>query len=564
LDKFLRIDVSEKKFAYEKIKEKYTYLSGRSLIAEFMLDEVKPTCEPLGRNNKMIISSGLLSGAGVSSAGRISIGSKSPLTGGIKESNGGGITAGALAGLGIRAVILEGFPENDITYNLIIDENGCAFEDADKYKLMGTYEFCDLMLKKYPDSAIACIGPAGENRLRGAGIATIDKEGVPSRYCGRGGLGAVMGSKKIKGIIVCGKGDKYINNEVEFKKSLQEYNKILVTAPSTKAYREYGTVGGVDVINALGGLPVNNFSRGRYDKVNKINAEAMNKLIDERGGEGRKSHACMPGCVIGCSNVIPDKDGKAIVSPLEYETMGLMGCNLGIDSIDVIAKFNYLCNDIGVDTIETGVALGVALEAGIAEFGDVEAIKNLLEEIRQGTVLGRVLGNGARTTGEVLGVLNVPQAKGQAFASYDPRAIKGLGVTYATTAMGADHTCGPTHRAPLDHAKPDGQAELSRKMQKMIPIVDSTGLCLFTLGAIGAHQQVILDLINSRFGWNLNQEWLDKMCEDTLKKEHEFNRRAGFTDVHNRLPESFTERILPGLETSFDVSDEDLDSAVFS
>jgi aldehyde:ferredoxin oxidoreductase len=316
----------------------------------------------------------------------------------------------------------------------------------------------------------------------------------------------------------------------------------------------------VATVNALGGFPVNNFSRGRFEGADQINADSLNARIRQRGGEGRTTHACMPGCVIGCSNIYADRNGRAIVSPIEYENIGLLGSNLGISDFDVIARLNYLCNDIGLDTIETGAALGVAMEAGVLSFGDGDGAARILEETRQGGVLGRVIANGAVVTGRVFAITNVPVVKGQAMAAYDPRAIKGMGVTYATSAMGADHTAGPTARSPVDHRDPRGQAGVSLKMQKLLPILDCTGLCLFTIGALGPRLDLLLDLLNARFGWNLDSGWFEQMSVETLKDEQRFNELAGFTRVHHRLPECFTERPLPELDSVFDVPAEDLDN----
>lgn len=559
METFLRVDVGRKTAFKEPAPEKYTKVGGRSLIAKLLLDEVNPACEPLGKHNKLIIATGLLAGTGLSSSGRISIGGKSPLTGTIKESNAGGVTANRLARLGIKAIIIEGIPQDDLWHLLRITPEGCQFLPAEPYSGMGTYAFCEKILSEYPKAAITCIGPAGEKLYSAAGVATIDTDGKPGRYSGRGGLGALMGSKKIKAVIIEGKGSVPIADSEKFKAAHTAYTQLLKDAPSSKAYREFGTAAMVAAVNALSGLPVKNFSRGRFDGAEEIGAEALNARIRQRGGDGRTTHACMPGCVIGCSNIYADIDGKAIVSPIEFESIGLLGSNLGISDFDVIARLNYLCNDIGLDTIETGAALGVAMEAGVLPFGDGDGAARILEEARQGSILGRVIANGAVVTGRVFAITNVPAVKGQAMAAYDPRAIKGMGVTYATSAMGADHTAGPTARSPVDHRDPKGQAALSLKMQKLLPIFDCTGLCLFTIGAIGARLDLLLDLLNARFGWNLDQSWFQKMSVETLKDEHRFNELAGFTQVHHRLPECFTERPLPELESVFDVPAEDLD-----
>jgi aldehyde:ferredoxin oxidoreductase len=315
----------------------------------------------------------------------------------------------------------------------------------------------------------------------------------------------------------------------------------------------------LDHVNGLKGLPVRNFSQGVFEQADQINAQAMVANISKRGGEGRLHHPCMPGCIIRCSNVYADRQGKTLVAPLEYENMALLGANLGIGDLDDIASLNWHCNDIGVDTIEMGCALGVAMEAGKADFGDAEAALNLLDEVRQGTPLGRVLGSGAGLTGEVFGVRNVPVAKNQGMPGYDPRAIKGMGVTYATAAMGADHTCGPTARGEIDHASARDQTDLSLKMQKLVAMFDCTGLCLFCIGAVAPHPNLLLDLINACHGWNKDLDWLNSLYQEMMRLEHGFNVRAGFTRQDNRFNEAFTERPLPELGTVFDVPDEELD-----
>ena len=557
MEKFLRVDVGRLTTVEEPVAENYRQSGGRSLIAKFLLNEVRPTCEALGRHNKLIVATGLLAGTGLSSSGRISIGGKSPLTGGIKESNGGGISADRLARLGFRAVVIEGNPRE--WHLLRITPEGCSFIPAGSYLGMGNYDFCQKILREFPGAAVTCIGPAGEKLYSSAGIATIDGDGNPSRFSARGGLGAVMGSKKIKALIIEGKGQLLYADAQKFREARKIYTQVLLDAPTTKAYREFGTAAMVQVVNTMGGLPTNNFSRGRFDRVDEISAEAMNDRIRKRGGEGRTTHPCMPGCLIGCSNVYADSQGKTIVSPLEYETIGLLGPNLGIADLDVIAKLNHLCNDIGLDTIELGGTIGVAMEAGLLPFGDGAAVCRILEEVRQGTVLGRVVASGAAVTGKVFGVLNVPAVKGQAMPSYDPRAIKGMGTTYVTSAMGADHTAGPTARSPVNHTDPKIQAALSLKMQKLITIFDCTGLCLFTIGAIGSRLDIVRDLLNARFGWDMDLAWFERMGLETLKDEYRFNEQAGFTRAHHRLSEAFTERQLPELGTVFDVPDEDID-----
>ena len=553
LDKIIRVNVKTKEITYENAPEEYLKTGGRGLIAKIMLNEVNPQCEPLGRENKLIIANGLLTGTNVSSASRISIGAKSPLTGGIKESNGGGITAMWLAQLGIKAVIIEEIPEDDGWYYIKISKDNCSLEPADDFSGMGTFEFCEEMLKLYPDCSVTCIGPAGEREYNISGIATMDKEKKPNRYSGRGGLGAVMGSKKIKGIVVTEKGSINIANKDKFTSALKEYTSILNEAPSTLNYRTLGTSSTVRVTNDLTGLPTRNFRGEKFEKADDISGESLYDFIKERGGEGKNTHACMPGCIIQCSNVVPDKDGKTIVSPLEYETIGLLGSNLGIGDLDVIARLNAFCNDIGIDTIETGAAIGVAMESGLAEFGDSDAVFKFMDEIKNDSLLGKLLGSGTTIAGKVLGVKHIPAINGQAMPAYDPRAIKGMGVTFATSPMGADHTYGPLIKTNK------GWVEGSEDAQRLMAALDSLGVCMFARAAIGNHKQLLVELVNGYLDFNLDINWLENMITDTIKDEHKFNELAGFTKSNYRMPESFKVNKIKELDTVFDIDEKELD-----
>ena len=552
MNKIIRINLRTKKTTYESAPDEYLKTGGRGLIAKIMLKEVDPKCDPLGRDNKIIIANGLLTGTNVSSASRIAIGAKSPLTGGIKESNGGGITAMWLASLGIKAVVMEDIPEDNEWYYIKINKDKCTLESANQYKGTGTFEFCDEMIKKYPDCAVTCIGPAGERLYSIAGIASMDKEKKPNRYSGRGGLGAVMGSKKIKGIVVEEKGSVEIKDKEKYNQVFKEYSSIVVKAPSSVSYKTLGTAATVRVTNDMTGLPTRNFRGQKFEFAEEISGERLFELIKERGGEGKTTHACMPGCIIQCSNVVPDKEGKTIVSPLEYETIGLMGSNLGIGDIDTIAKLNAFCNDFGIDTIETGAAMGVAMEAGIAEFGDNEGSLKLLNEIKNDTELGRLLAEGTLIAGKSLGVKNIPVINGQAMPAYDPRAVKAMGVTFATSPMGADHTYGPM-------IKTDDFVGASKNAQIMMAKIDSLGVCMFLRGAITKHMNLFVDLVNAVHGWDLDMDWLEVMAKETIRDELKFNELAGFNSDNYRMPEAFTNRKIESTNDVFDIDCSELD-----
>ena len=562
MSKILRVNMSTLSVVTEEPKENYRFLGGRAFIAKYMLAEVKATCEPLGRHNQLIFTPGLLGGSKAFSSGRISIGGKSPLTGGIKESNGGGIIGIKLARLGYQALIIEELPKDAQHYILKITVSGAELLSAEDYWGCGVYETAVRLRQDFGEQvAVSCIGPAGEHRLLAAGIANTDTDGVPSRYCGRGGLGAVMGSKGLKALVLDDTGTSYLQPKrpEAFKSAIQEYAKLLKTSPVIQNYSDYGTAALVNVTNALGGLPTRNFSTGQFSGVDKISGETLRETILSR--KGKTSHACMPGCLIKCSNVYVDAQGNDVVAPLEYETIALMGSNLEIDDLDVIARLNYLCNDYGLDTIEIGAALGVAMAGELLTFGDQEEAIRLVEEIGKVSLIGRVLGNGAKLAGKVLGVLEVPVVKGQAMAAYDPRAIKGTGVTYATSPMGADHTAGNSIRASLRHNVPQGQAAFSQKAQYTVPIYDDLGLCLFSMGVLGSQPEILCQLVNAQLGTDYVIEDLQGLARNTIQWERAFNRAAGFTNVDDRLPEYFKEIPNPAAENAvFDVPEEELDN----
>ncbi|GAB6154576.1 aldehyde ferredoxin oxidoreductase C-terminal domain-containing protein [Desulfosporosinus burensis] len=562
MSKILRVNMSTLSLVTEEPKEEYHLLGGRAFIAKYMLAEVKSTCEPLGRHNRLIFTPGLLGGSNVFSSGRISIGGKSPLTGGIKESNGGGVVGIKLARLGYQAVIIEDLPKGAQKYILKITVSGAELLPDNSYWGCGVYETTARLRQDFGEKfAVSCIGPAGENRLLAAGIANTDADGVPSRYSGRGGLGAVMGSKGLKALVLDDTGAGYHEPKrpEAFKRVIQEYAQLLKTSPLIQTYADFGTAALVNVTNALGGLPTRNFSTGQFSGVDKISGETLRETILTR--KGKPSHACMPGCLIKCSNVYVDEQGKDVVAPLEYETIALMGSNLEIEDLDVIARLNYLCNDYGLDTIETGAALGVAMAGGLLSFGDHEGAISLVEEVGKATLTGRVIGNGAKLAGKILGVLEVPVVKGQAMAAYEPRAIKGIGVTYATSPMGADHTAGNTIRASLKHNAPEGQAAFSQKAQYAVPVYDALGLCVFSMGVLGAHPEILCRLVSAQLGMDYVFEDLQALGMNTIQWERAFNQAAGFTNVNDRLPEHFTEIPNSAAENAvFDVSEEELDN----
>jgi aldehyde:ferredoxin oxidoreductase len=562
-----RVDLCARSLKREPVRESWDRLGGRGLSARILLDEVPPTCEPLGPYNKLVVTPGLLVGHLVTACDRISFGTKSPLTRGVKEANAGGSTGLHMTNLGIKALILEGQLPTDGEarsgwWVLHLSLAGARFEPADDVAGLGVYAAAPRLLARYGEKvAIALIGPGGEMKLSAAGIQNLDKDRSPARIAARGGVGAVMGAKRLKAIVFDDAGGKKppLADATKFKEIQKRFTKNVLEHSQTAVYRDYGTPANVRLIQVMGALPTRNFSNGQFEGFETLSGEFLRELLLKRGGDCDPSHACMAGCVIRSSNTYGGEDGKAVVGPLEYETVGLMGSNLGIASLDVVARLNWEVNDLALDSIDLGAALGVAAEAGLMQFGDGERALVLLQEIRKGTPLGRILGHGAATTGRVLGVLRVPAVKGQAMSAYDPRALKGTGTTYATSPQGADHTAGNTMRAKVDHLDPAVQAKTSRAAQIDRAMFDTLGACIFTAAGFSVNRAVIPDLLNARYGWQAGPDIAENLGKETLRLERGFNRRAGFTAADDRIPEWMRTEPLPPHNCVYDVPDADLD-----
>ena len=569
--KFLRVNMGSREVTVEEVPQAYMGLGGRGLTSTVVNAEVPPTCDPLGPENKLIVAPGVLSGTSLVNTSRVSIGAKSPLTGTIKESNAGGTVAAALGHMGITAVIFEGQAPAGELFIFRFDENGDgSLVPASAYKGMGTYALAEKMLETYgKKTSVLCIGPAGEQGLTAASIQTTDVDGRPCRAAGRGGLGAVMGAKGLKAIVVDqrGKSTDAIANPEAFKEAAKAFAKAVKEHPFTgQMLPALGTAGMVAPVNSMGAFPTLNATKGVMEGWEKISGEALAQLIQERGGN--PSHMGCAQCIVHCSNEFVDKEGQYVTSSLEYETIWSMGGMTGIDDFDTIAKLDHLCDDIGVDTMDTGVAVAVAMDAGYKNFGDGQAAIEMVEEIRKGTPFGKVLGNGAAAIGKHFNHNRVPVVKGQAIAAYDPRAMQGNAVTYATSPMGADHTAGNVvgeyMAGALDPLKPDGQVEASRNTQVAMASVDCTGLCLLASFALTTPEGAgaFLNAMNAKFGAQMGPEDIPAMGIRVLKEELDFNRKAGFTSADDRLPRFFYEEPLAPHNKVVLISDEEMDQAL--
>ena len=577
--KILRINMSDLSAKYEPMPEKWKKWGGRGLTTAITYAEVPADCHPLGPNNKLTIAPGWVSGSPAApSSGRTSFGGKSPLTGGIKETNAGGLASQKIAKLQIAAIIVEGVPAPEKWYLISINKDEVVFQDASDLFGKGMYEVDELLWEKYPSKpAVIGIGQAGEMKLSNAGISVNDQENRPGRYAGRGGMGAVMGAKGIKAIVVDDTDAPGV--EIADKDLFTEGRKKLTAAilehDLTKkdgGLPSYGTAVLVNIINEAGALPTRNFSTGHFEGAAKISGEMIAETVERRcadGGEGQTGHACHPGCIIKCSNIYPNEDGSHMVSCVEYETAWALGANCGIEDLDYVAMMTYECNDIGLDTIEAGNTIAIAMEGGLLEFGDQEGALGTFDEIRNKTPLGRILGQGVEATAKAFGVHRVPTVKGQSMPAYEPRAIKGIGVTYATTPMGADHTAGYTIAPEIagiggkaDPLSDEGKADLSLTFQAATAFIDSTGYCLFIafpILDIATGWAGMAESVAGVTGLEITGDDVVPIGKEILKMERLFNEAAGFTDEDDRLPEFMDYEPLAPHNVVWGIPDEELD-----
>lgn len=569
-NKIIRINMTTLDTAYEAVPEEWFALGGRALTSSIIAKEVPPACDALGKYNKLVFAPGLLTATVAANSGRLSAGFKSPLTGGIKESSAGGTAGQKIERLGIKAIIIEGMPQEDKWYSIHINNDGVKIKEDSEYLGMGNYELFKIIGDKMGNKiGVLSIGPAGEFKMAAADISVKDPDGNVRSH-GRGGAGAVMGSKKIKYITVDDTGGPGVSlaDPGKFKEQARFFAKTLLDNPITgQGLPTYGTNVLVNILNEAGGFPTHNFRRGQCDHAEKICGEKMHEIITSRNGN--PSHSCQAGCIIKCSQVYVDAEGGYITSGFEYETIWGLGGNGLIEELDDIAKCDWAMDDIGIDAIEGAVLINIAMEAGILPWGDgKEAYRLINEEIRNGTPLGRVLGNGAGSVGRTYGITRVPVVKNQSIPAYDPRAVKGIGITYATTPMGADHTTGYAVATNLlriggfvEPLQKEGQVELSRNLQIATAAVDSTGLCLFVAFPVLDMPEAfvaICEMINARYDLKFTPNDLAGLGMQVLKTEHAFNLGAGLNSVHDRLPEFFEEAIPPHNAT-WDFTGEEID-----
>jgi aldehyde:ferredoxin oxidoreductase len=541
------IELSTRQITTEDLVGEDIVKAGRYLIAK-MLNEAKvATVDPLSGDNPLIFSAGPFAGTNFSNANRVSVGCKSPLTLGIKEANGGGTFAFGLGQLKIAGFTLTGVAD-EWTMIHFGKEGAIEFLDAKDYLGMGNFETAAKLHERFGKKvSLALCGPVGEYQGLMAGIAFSDVDLRPSRLAARGGVGAVMGSKKIKAIIVELDRMPPLHERKKVMGAVKEYRKMLDAEPAIQAFQQTGTAMVADYTNHVGGIPVRNFTGGQATDTEtgpfKLGGDFLREQNIERGGE--QTHACMPGCIIQCSNVYADKDGKEIVSPVEYETIGLLGTNCGLSDPDELARLNFEANDLGIDTIELGGTIGVLMEAGEGKFGDADYMKSVLDGLRNGTEAGKIHASGTACVGEALGVSRVPVIKRQAISAYDPRVIEVTGLTMMMTAQGADHTAGNLPSYDSKDKTTEELVAVSLEMQALCAAADSLGLCIFGRSVTNEHLDFMVQAMNDAHGVELPESFFVQLGKDTLRLENQFNKDAGFTAADDELPDFFYDEELP-------------------
>lgn len=592
LGKIIRINLSDKSIKIEEPDDIFyrTYMGGKGFIAYYLLKELTPNIDPLSEDNKMIITTGILTGLPVAGVPRFAVGAKSPLTGGYGQSEAGGFWGPELKKAGYDGMIIEG--KSDEPVYIYIKDEKIEIRDARTIWGMETGSAQDAIFEELEDKSVKVlqIGPAGEKLVKYACILNGLKHAN-----GRNGLGAVMGSKKLKAVVV--KGNKKIpfhdNKKIsEVGKSFLSY---YMENPLTRGLYEYGTVAGIMGNNAGGILPTRNFNDGEFDNAEKISAETMkNTILKKREG----CYACAVRCKRRVEVQSDDikVDGK--YGGPEYETVASFGSLCENDNLEVIAKANELCNRLGIDTISAGMSIAFAMECfendilteddldGIKlSFGNQKGILKMIDKIAKRDGIGDLLAEGSEAASKKIGKGSekfVLCVKGQELAMHEPRGKVGVGIGYAVCETGADHmvighdTLFGKKGFTLDSVKPFGILEpvdildLSWKkirafvyLQKWWSFFNMAGICDFVpvpRGAMPAED--VVALVKASTGWETSLWELMIAGERTINMARLFNLREGFTREDDTLPDRLFEGLKKGRLEGNHVSQEDFEEAI--
>ena len=554
-DRLIYVNMTDQSVSVEPFPEDWKLLGGRALSARILLEQCDPACDPLGPDNVLVMAPGVLSGTTAPTSGRISIGGKSPLTNGIKEANAGGNPGQDLMKLGYRAVVVKGQPADaEKRYGLRVEEDSISVVEADDYKGLWNYACCEKLLEgEDKNASVISIGPAGEKRLSGSSVACTDQdqERRPARHAARGGLGAVMGSKGLKWVLVDPKKAKTRRPD-DTKTFIAKNKSYSADYLGGDQMFKTGTSSVVPVANMLHTFVYKNRTEGQSPDVEALDGARIVESFEKRGGG---MHNCMTGCIVKCSNIVHNAAGEYVTSALEFETITLLGASCAIDNIDDVAELDRLCDELGLDTIEAGAAIAVYMDSGNLEWGNAKEAKEILRNIDDGSERSTAIGNGAVAVGKLTGHARVPESRGQAIPAWDPRPLKATGVTYATSAMGADHTAGLVVNPGLP---PEEFARASQECQLVNAVCDSSGFCQFL-------QPTIIDIAefySSFYGEDVSKEQVADLGWQCMVDEWKFNEGAGWTAEGDKLADCLVdEGIGPDNVFKFDVDAETIAAA---
>ena len=563
----LRVDLTAGRIVKEPLNEQWAreYVGGRGVAARYLYEECDPQVDPLSPENPLIFATGPLTATNASCGARYMVVTKGPLTGAMTTSNSGGKWGPELKYAGYDLLILEG--ESPEPVYLWIQDDEVQLRSAAHLWGKGVFETEDLLKREtgVPDASVAAIGPAGENQVLYAAIVN-----EKFRAAGRSGVGAVMGSKKLKAIVVRGTGAVSVARPRDLLEAQWAMKAELAEAPLTaEGLPAYGTLALMNVINEHGALPTHNYQQSQFEQAENISGEelAETRLLTNK--------ACFA-CTIACGRVsrISDegvgryamktspRNWKHATEGPEYENAWSLGADCGIDDFDAILKSNTLCNDLGLDPISLGATVAAAMELyekGILTeeqtgmplpFGSGEALVALTEAtaLRQG--FGDELAEGSKRMCDKFGEPDAFMGvKGQEFPAYDPRAIQGMGLGYATSNRGACHLRAYTVSAEVLAAEPEdprateGKADLVTAFQNVSTAVDATGLCLFV--TFGTTLESIRPILVAATGQELSDDELTQVGERIWNLERIWNNRAGLTATDDMLPKRMLEDAIP-------------------
>ncbi|MBI9039634.1 MAG: aldehyde ferredoxin oxidoreductase family protein [Bacteroidales bacterium] len=570
--RLLRINLSTNSYQTEEIPEKLLidYIGGRGLASKILFDEIEGKIDALGFENKLIFATGPLTGINAPTTSRFSIVSKSPLSGTINACSAGGHFGLDLKSTGFDVLVIEGISEKP-SYIYITDSE-IEIRDASEVWGLNTHKTTDILLSKTNKNAgVACIGPSGENKLLVAGIMN-----EKNHAAGRGGLGAVMGSKNLKAVVVNGNIDTpFVNNEI-IKTAKKKWRTFIGEAPLTKdTLKEYGTPALVKVINRYGALPTRNFQEAYFVDSESISAEPFKELYFDK----RKPCA---GCPIGCARL--SKTSERAGKGPEFETIWAFGALCGVDDLEEIINANYNCNEYGIDTISTGNSIACAMELSEKryfseetyneirkvlgrdlKFGDSEAIVKLSELIGKAEGFGKELGMGSAFLAEKYGHPEIAMhVKGLELPAYDPRGFHGMSIALATNNRGGCHlrsylisTEALATPFAINRFQSKGKSGINKLFQDLTATIDSMIACLFTTFALTP--DLYAQLLSAVTGIEMDGNALLKTGERIWTIEKLFNLREGKSRADDTLPKRLLDKALQqGLSKGYKIEFEPL------